>query len=421
VDTHFSMKFLACMVLSLAGVLALGDFSAAAAAAARTLVVEAGAQDRVKVPMSIELPADIRSAWMKLDGNYVLCQVNEGRLWFIVDNLPAGKTLTYSVELSQLPAVVTTLSSGWVVVKQGKKQVDVTIGGKAFTRYVFDYGQAGKNQFHRPYLWPVYGPGQLTMTRPYPMQFENLPKNVATDHPHHTSIWIAHGDVNKADNWLIGAKAGWQIHKDFPLLASGPVVGIIRETLDWTDAAKKPNLAETRTIRVYSLPDTGRMIDFELTFEAKYGKVTFGDTKEGGPLAVRMRTELQADSKGDNGILVNSQGQQAEKAWGQKAKWVDNSGMVEGKRYGFAMFDAPENLRHPETWHARTYGLCAVNPFALRDFPGGKGGPSGDWTIEAGKSATLRYRIYFHAGDAKQAGVDARWSDYAEPPAARWK
>jgi hypothetical protein len=420
VDTHFSMKFLACMLLTLTGVLALGDF-AAASTAARTLVVEAGKYDRVKVPMSIELPAEFQSAWMKLDGNYVLCQVNEGRLWFIVDNLPAGKTLTYSVELSQLPGVVTTLSSGWVDVKQGKKQVDVTIGGKALTSYVFDYGKAGKNQLRRPYFWPVYGPGQETMTRPYPMQFENLPKNVQTDHPHHTSIWVAHGDVNKADNWSIGPKAGWQIHKDFPLLASGPVVGVIRETLDWTDAAKKPNLAETRTIRVYSLPEAGRIMDFELTFEAKYGKVTFGDTKEGGPLAVRMRTELQADNKGDNGILVNSQGQQGEKAWGQKANWVDCSGLVGGKRLGLAMFDAPGNLRHPETWHARTYGLCAVNPFALRDFPGGKGGPSGDWTIEAGKSATLRYRIYFHAGDAKQAGVNARWTDYAEPPAARWK
>jgi hypothetical protein len=176
-----------------------------------------------------------------------------------------------------------------------------------------------------------------------------------------------------------------------------------------------------RTIRVYSLPDAARMLDVELTFEAKYGKVTFGDTKEGGPLAVRMRTELQADKKGDNGILVNSEGKQGEAAWGQKARWVDCSGMVEGKRYGLAMFDAPDNLRHPETWHARTYGLCAVNPFGLHDFPGGKGGPSGDWTIEAGKSATLRYRIYFHAGDAKEAGVDARWTDYAEPPTARWK
>jgi hypothetical protein len=419
-DTNSSMKLLACLSLALAGVLALGDF-AASPAAPRTLVVEAGKHDRVNVPVSVEAPADANYAQITLDGKPVPCQIADGRLWFVVDNLPAGKMATFSVEFDAardsseyIPA------SPRVKLKKADKQIDVAIGDKAFTSYVFDYGKAGKNQFRRPYLWPVYGPGQLTMTRPYPMQYENLPKNVATDHPHHTSIWVAHGDVNKVDNWTIGPKSGWQVHKDFPLLADGPVVGIIRETLDWTDADRKPNLAETRTIRVYNLPDTGRVMDFELTFEAKYGKATFGDTKEGGPLAIRMRTEFQADKNGDKGILVNSQGQQADKAWGCKARWVDCSGMVEGKRYGYAMFDSAENLRHPETWHARTYGLCAVNPFGLSDFPGDKK-VKGDWTIEAGQSATLRYRVYFHPGDAKQAGVDARWNDYAEPPAVRWK
>jgi hypothetical protein len=398
----------------------MGDF-AAAELPVRSLVVEAGKYDRVNVPVSVEAPADAKYATMTIDGNPAACQVADGRLWFILENLPAGKAATCQVEFAgELPDMANWNKAVSFSLSLGDKQIDVAIGGKPFTSYVFDYAPAGKNQLHRPYFWPVYGPGQLTMTRPYPMQYENLPKNIATDHPHHTSIWVAHGDVNKVDNWTIGPKSGWQVHKDFPLLADGPVVGIIRETLDWTDADRKPNLAETRTIRVYNLPDTGRVMDFELTFEAKYGKATFGDTKEGGPLAIRMRTEFQADKNGDKGILVNSQGQQADKAWGCKARWVDCSGMVEGKRYGYAMFDSAENLRHPETWHARTYGLCAVNPFGLSDFPGDKK-VKGDWTIEAGQSATLRYRVYFHPGDAKQAGVDARWNDYAEPPAVRWK
>jgi len=161
-------------------------------------------------------------------------------------------------------------------------------------------------------------------------------------------------------------------------------------------------------------------MDVELTFEATCGKVTFGDTKEGGPLATRMRPEFRSDKKGDNGILVNSQRQRAAAAWGRKARWVDCSGMVDGKRYGYAMFDAPGNLRHPQTWHARTYGLCAINPFGLRAFTRDKKA-NGDWTIEAGQSATLRYRIYFHTGDIKAAAVDARWNDYADPPKASWK
>ena len=416
-DTHSPLKLIACLIFASAVVLALGEFRAVSAAA-RTLVVEAGSQDRVCVPMSIEAPAAAKAATMTAGGKCVACQIADGRLWWILPSLDSGETETYLVDFAAAPAGAD--SACGVQIKQGDKQVDIAIAGKPFTSYVFDNPKAGKNQLRRPYFWPVYGPGQVAMTRAFPMQYENLPKNVATDHPHHTSIWVAHGDVNKVDNWSIGAKAGWQVHKAFGQVIGGPVVGIIRETLDWTDAAKKPNLAETRTIRVYNLPDTGRVLDFDLTFEAKYGKVTFGDTKEGGPLATRMRPEFRADKKGDNGILVNSQGQQAGAAWGRKARWVDCSGMVEGNRYGFAMFDAPGNLRHPQTWHARTYGLCAINPFGLRAFPAGKKA-NGDWTIEAGQSATMRYRIYLHTGDAKAADVDARWNDYAQPPKAVWK
>lgn len=426
-DMQSSLKFVACLVFASVVVLAMGDLGAASAVA-RTLVVQAGAQDRASVPMSVKVPAadefGATFATMKLDGKPVACQVADGKLWFILDKLEAGKTATYEVQfvgvIKELPAVHLG-PGGMIALAKGDKQVDVTIGGKPFTSYVFDYGEVGKHQLRRPYFWPVYGPDQTAMTRSYPMQFENLPKNVATDHPHHTSIWVAHGKVNGADNWLIGSRAGWQIHKDFPLVASGPVVGIIRETLDWTDAAKKPNLAETRTVRVFALPGGGRVMDIELTFEAKYGKVTFGDTKEGGPLATRMRPEFRDDKRGNEGVLINSENQRGQAAWGRKAKWVDCSGLVDGKRYGFAIFDAPGNLRHPSTWHARTYGLCSINPFGLHDFPGGKGGPSGDWTIEANKSSTQRYRIYFHSGDATAAAVDARWNDYADPPKATWK
>ncbi len=418
--THNPTTFAKCLLLSFAMMLAMGGFGMVSAAA-RTLVVEAGSQDRVSVPMSIDAPADAKAATMTADGKAVECQVADGRLWFILADLPAGKTASFEVEFkAKADAKAGADKADGVQVKQADKQVDISIAGKPFTSYIFGNPKIGRNQLRRPCFWPVHGPGQVTMTRPYPMQHENLPAKVATDHPHHTSIWVAHGDVNKVDNWSISSKAGWQVHKSFSLLTDGPVVGIIRETLDWTDADKKPNLAETRTVRVYNLPDTGRVMDIELTFKATCGKVTFGDTKEGGPLAMRTRPEFRSDKRGDKGVVINSQGNQGGAAWGKKARWVDCSGMVAGKRYGLAMFDAPGNLRHPQTWHARTYGLCAINPFGLHHFNKTKG-HEGDWTIEAGQSATMRYRIYFHAGDAKAAGVEARWNDYAKPPKATWK
>lgn len=417
-DMHNSMRMLCLAGASLAVLLAVGQ---SAAGDVRTLVVEAGKHDRANVPVSVDAPADAKYATVKLGGVPIACQVADGRLWFIVRDLPAGKTATYAVRFSKAappPTSPPAAEPGKTVTLAAKpKQIDVSVFGEPFTSYVFEYGKVGKHQQHRPYFWPVYGPDQIAMTRSYPMQFEDLPKNMQTDHPHHTSIWVAHGLVNGTDNW----HGGWQIHKDFPLLQSGVVVGIIRQTLDWADNAKKPILAETRTVRFFTLPGGGRLMDLDLTFEAKYGKVVFGDTKEGGPLATRMRPEFRDDKRGSEGVLINSENQRGKAAWGRKARWVDCSGLVDGKRYGYAIFDAPGNLRHPSTWHARTYGLLAINPFGLHDFPGGRSGPKGDWAIEAGKSATLRYRIYFHAGGAKEAGVEAKWQDFGNPPGVTWK
>ena len=386
-----------------------------ARAASKTLVVEAGASARANVPMCVELPAGTSKASMTLGGKTVPCQVADGRLWWLLEKLDAGKSCTYDVEFGSASAVA------WGVdIKQGKEKLDITIGGKPFTSYVFAPKTVGKHVLRRPYFFPVLGPGQVAMTRPFPIVQENLPKNVATDHPHHTSLYVAHGAVNGVDNWSIGSKAGYMVHKAFECVESGPVVGMFRQTLDWTSVDKKPVMAETRTVRIYAQPDTARMIDLEIVCEAKYGKVLFGDTKEGGMCAVRTRPEFRPDGKGNNGRVINSEGDSAKAAWGKKATWVDSSGEIDSKRLGLAIFDGPGNLRHPTTWHARTYGLITANPFGLSHFLRGQK-KRGDFTLEAGKTQTWRYRVYFHAGDEKQARVADRYADYAAPPKATWK
>ena len=387
----------------------------AAGAATKTLAVDAGNQARSHVPMSIEAPPGITKATMTCGGKPVPCQVAEGRLWWVLDELAAGQTKTYTVEGGDQAT-----ATGGVTLKQTPKTIDILIAGRPFTAYHFTNPTFVGQQLRRPYFFPVYGLGQVTMTRPYPLTDEKIPDNVAKDHPHHTSLWVAYGDVNGVDNWSIGAKAGWMIHKTFECVESGPVMGTFRETLDWTTADKKPVMAEVRTARVYNLPEAHRMLDLELVFQAKYGQVKFGDTKEGGLCSIRMRPEFRADGKGGTkGKLINAEGQTAGDAWGKPATWVDCSGQVGGKTLGFAIFDAPANLRHPTTWHARTYGLLTANPFGLKAFTKGK--QQGDYTLEEGKATTFRYRIYFHPGDENAANVAARYADYANPPKAAWK
>ena len=384
-------------------------------AATRTLVVEAGDQARTWVPMSIETPKNTTTAKMSANGTEVPCQVAEGKLWWILDRLDAGATKSYTVELGTAPSAPPSAVS----LKQADETVDIAIGGKPFTTYNFTLKKSCGQQLRRPCFFPVYGPDQVLMVRPYPLT-DTLPIDCRKDHPHHTSIWVAYGKVNGTDNWSIHKTAGWQVHKGFETVASGAVMGMFRESLDWTSVDKKPVMAETRTARVYAQPDTHRMLDLEVRFIAKYGQVEFGDTKEGGLCATRMRPEFRHDKKyGKDGKLVNDQGQLGGAAWGKKAAWVDASGTVDGKRLGFAIFDAPTNLRHPTTWHARTYRLLTANPFGLSYFTRKK--ERGEYTLDAGKELVFRYRIYFHVGDEKAGQVAARYGDYATPPKAAWR
>jgi len=384
-------------------------------AATKSLVVEAGKTDRAFVPMYVPVPEGTTMAKLLDGAAEVPCQVTAGRLCWILDKLDAGQTKTYTVELGGTPSA----AKGKVSLAMGSDAIGISIDGAPFTKYVFKPKTVGKIPVHRPYFYPVYGPGQTPMTRPFPLAPDD-PKAMKskTDHPHHTSLYVAHGDVNEVNNWHIGPKSGFQVHKSFKGMASGPVLAQFTEDLDWTATDKKtPVLAETRTVRVYRLPDTTRILDLVLVFTAKYGKVVFGDTKEGGLCATRMRPEFRADK---GGRLVNAAGQTGGGAWGKKSPWVDCSGKVGGKTLGYAILDHPKNLRHPTTWHARTYGLLTANPFGLSHFMRGKK-IRGDFTLEAGKSVTFRYRVYFHPGDEKDGKVASRFADYATPPKATWK
>mgnify|MGYP005837082835 CR=1 FL=1 len=306
-----------------------------------------------------------------------------------------------------------------VVLKQADDAIEVTIDGQPFTTYLFGNKASMGQQLRRPCFYPVLGPKQVPMTRNYPLA-EGDPKETRPDHPHHTGLWVAYGSVNGVDNWSIAGKAGWQIHKSFEAVESGAEGGMFRETLDWTDAEKKPNLAEVRVVRIPRPKDpTYRILDLEVTLQAKYGRVAFGDTKEAGIAAARMRTEFRHDKDGRNGRLVNSNGETAGAAWGKRALWVDASGEVDGARYGFAIFDHPSNLRHkmegqPDGvyWHARTYGLLGANPFSIQSFDR-KNPEKGGYVLEEGQELTLRYRYLFHLGDEKEGRVAERWEEYA--------
>ncbi len=297
-------------------------------------------------------------------------------------------------------------NAGVEVTEQNGKVV-VEVGGKLFTEYCYQ-------NVPRPYFYPIIGPGGLAMTRNYPMK--DVPDEVK-DHVHHKSLWFTHGSVNKVDFWSDGAKAGKVVHDKFVALKSGDKVGIIQTQDKWIAPDGKVVCTDERTHRIISLPN-GCYFDFDVTIQASNGEVTLGDTKEGS-MAIRLADTMRANRKPVGGHIINSVGQVDNNTWAKRADWCEYHGPVQGKMVGVAIFDHPQNPRHPTWWHVRDYGLFAVNPFGIHDFERGKPVGAGDMTIPAGKSVTFRYRFYFHPGDEKEAEVAKHYQEYAQEKAAQ--
>jgi hypothetical protein len=308
-----------------------------------------------------------------------------------------------------------------VELVQHDDRVAVTLGGQPFTEYVFR-GHA------KPILFPILGPGGLPLTRSWPVAegVDGEPR----DHPHHESMWFMHGRVNGVDFWLHtpdpahGGATPRVEQTEIVRCESGPG-GVLETRNRWLAADGKTICTDTRRL-VFAGDEHARTIDFTITIHADHGPLTFGDTKE-GTMAIRVRPELQTrdqnGSRGAAGTVVNAAGQRNDNAWGQPAGWVDYSGpLPDGdgppRVLGVAIFDHPTNLRHPTRWHARDYGLFAANPFGAHDFAGAPEG-TGDHTIPAGGSLTLRYRFLFHEGDAAAAQVAERYRDWTSAESTR--
>jgi hypothetical protein len=308
-----------------------------------------------------------------------------------------------------LPATGEELTSGkGVQITQLSDRLRVEINGQLFTEYVF------KNT-PRPYCYPILGPGGAAMTRNYPMK--DTPGE-DRDHKHHRSLWFAHGSVNGLDFWSEDNSFGKTLHESFAEIKSGQDMGVIRSRNNWVAADGKLVCMDDRTLRFYNRPANERLVDFEITLHASHGELTFGDTKEGTMslrLAETMRLKPSKENAGKTGgHIVNSAGARDGATWGKRAAWCDYSGPVDGKTVGVAIFDHPQNPRHPTWWHVRDYGLFAANPFGQHDFEKLPDKTAGNLVIPASQSVTFRYRFYFHEGDDRQARVAERYADYTK-------
>jgi len=297
-------------------------------------------------------------------------------------------------------------------------RIRVEIGGQLFTEYIFGDGAS------RPYCYPVLAPDGTPLTRNFPMK---KVEGEETDHPWHRSLFFAHSMVNGVDFWNEGRgdaghspdAKGHEVQAELVEVKSG-ASGVIHTRSRWLAPGDKLICTDDRVLRFSPGPD-GRYVDYEITLHAlPDAPLVFGDNKD-GTMATRlaewmtMAHKVKGETVGGAGHIVTAKGDRDEDAWGKRADWCDYHAEHNGKTYGVAIFDDPQNLRHPTFWMARNYGLFGANPFGWHEYEKEfKDQPhKGDYTVPAGGSLTLKYRFYYHLGDEKTAQIAERYAEYA--------
>jgi hypothetical protein len=300
-----------------------------------------------------------------------------------------------------------------VSLKPSDAGMSVEIDGQLFTEYI-------TKEVARPYMYPLIGAAGVNVSREFPMKKDVPGEAMFVDHPHHRSLWFGHSRINEINFWAEYQVFGKQAHSGFSDVHATGNQGHFTASTQWIGPDNKAVMTDERRITITALPEGEKTLDFDITLKASEGDVIIGDTKE-GTMALRLCPSLSMNSSksGVNtgpstGHAFNSNGVRDRDIWGKHANWVCYYGPdPKGNPVGVVIFSHPSNLRTPTTWHARDYGLFAVNPFGLHDFEPDKPAGAGDYTIKKGDSLTLRYRFYFAKGQPKPESLDARFQEYS--------
>ncbi len=295
-----------------------------------------------------------------------------------------------------------------ILEKPLQKQVDILWKGQLLTAYCY-YDSVCK-----PFLFPINTLEGVTITRGYPVTPR---QGEPTDHPHHTGMWMNYESVNGLDFWNNSTAIpldkkesyGRIVHRKVLNKRVSPAKALLVVSADWIAPDGKTILNEKTSFSFWVR--SGKFFIDRLTIlSARDQKVLFDDAKDGF-LAIRVAKELQMPSKeattyvdihgnktsvaeGEmqaTGMYYGSTGLRGDSVWSSKGPWTMLQGIKEGKNITIGIMDHPRNPGYPAYWHARGYGLFAINPLGRKIFSNGK--EELNFEILPGASTTFYYRV----------------------------
>ena len=243
---------------------------------------------------------------------------------------------------------------GGATVAHGAEPIHVSTNASRLTvhagaRSVMTYRYADVP--YKPYVERFFTPAGVNVLRDAPH-----------DHLHHHALMFAVA-VDDVNFWEEHQAPGRQAHvrlDDVRIDTAGDLQrAAFTEQIRWVNPRdKKLHVLEARTIETYEGDDLGAsLLTWQSRFTLPPGKpeaTMTGSTYFG--LGVRF---VQSMDKG--GTFTNGDGKKGVDGTNDKrSRWCAYSARADGKPVTFAIFDHPDNPRHPATWFTLEKGFAYV-------------------------------------------------------------
>ncbi len=260
--------------------------------------------------------------------------------------------------------------------------------GLARWRYVY----AGKP---KPYVHPLRTPAGHCLTNFEPH-----------DHLWHRGLWYTFKFINGENFWEEHEPYGTQRTRSFSLIIHEPGGRLAFHTaLDWLRPGGEAVFHEERELAHEALGEEAYALDFATTLTAAadltLDRTVFTTWGGYGGLILRGNRNWVETR------LLFPDGSTSDRPTGVPALWSDLSGKLDGgpdQTGGVAIFDHPDNPRHPTPWYGATGSGHYVNAAVLFHEP---------LRVAAGETLRFRYRVLVHDGIWDAPQLQAAYESYA--------
>ncbi|MDA0195748.1 MAG: PmoA family protein [Bacteroidetes bacterium] len=327
-------------------------------------------------------------------------KVNDVELALILDEpLEANTERSYTLRQSE-KSVITMLAYN------NGEDLELKSGDNPLLTFnvATDYPPKDQPQYYRRsgYIHPMYSPGGAIVSDGFPV-----------GHTHQHGVFLAwvnttfRGDSTDFWNQQLETGTVTVAHKELSLTSAGSVFTGFSQELAHSSTKHGQVLEEWWDVTAFDLDDyyvfdlisSQKNITLDTLYINKYHY---------GGLAIRgskMWNYADSLSFKDSAKVLTSEGKTRVEANHTRPLWMAMYGATEKGVAGIAVFDSPDNFRHPQP--------VRVHP----EMPYFCMAPMVEGTMSIAPDATYqsRYRIVTFDGQPNVRQLDAMWADYASP------